>query len=236
VGSGACVRLNYSSPGGAATGSLLPAGDVISELHTNTGETFQVSLVDSSNPVAFVQASDLGKTATELPQHLDADEDFMLRMEGIRCAASVAMGLSNTAKATRRAAPKVAIVAEPADFTSLDDSNYKAQNFNIAVRIISMGNVHRAITLTGAMCVATAVRIPGTIAHRVARTTETTASQTIAAQTPAPETTIIGNPSGLLPVEASVSCVDSIHVESTTTYRTQRRLMEGTLPLPSGIL
>ena len=52
-----------------------------------------------------------------------------------------------------------------------------------------MQNVHRAVTLTGAMCLATAVRIPGTITHELAL---------------AGAPTLIGNPSGLLPVEADV--------------------------------
>lgn len=220
-GSGACIRLDYKEPGGAATGYLLPAaGEVVTTVHTDNDETFQVSLVDSSNPVAFVNAADLGKTATELPQDLDADDKFMQRMERIRCAASVAMGLSTTTDTTSKGAPKIAIVAAPSDFAALDNRRYNADDFGIAVRIISMGNVHRAITLTGAMCVATAVKIPGTIPCQLARPGKTT---------------VIGNPSGLLPVEAVVSCEGGFHVESTTTYRTQRRLMEGMLPLPSNL-
>ena len=217
TGSGARIRLDYKEPGGAATGALLPAGEVISTLHTDSGESFTVSLVDSSNPVAFVNAADLGKTATELPQDLDTDEVFMQRMEGIRCAASVAMGLSATTETSSKGAPKIAIVAAPSSFTALDNRSYTADDFSIAVRIVSMGNVHRAITLTGAMCVAAAVKISGSIPHQFAR---------------AGETTTIGNPSGLLPVEASVTSDGGFHVQSTTTYRTQRRLMEGMLPLP----
>jgi 2-methylaconitate cis-trans-isomerase PrpF len=216
-GTGACIQLDYREPGGAATGKLLPADAVVTELTTCNGECIRASLVDSSNPVAFVRAADLGKTATELPQDLDADKDFMHRMETIRKAASVAMGLSDTEAGAARGAPKVAIVAEPDDFTALNGETFNADEFSIAVRIISMGNVHRAITLTGAMCVATAVKIPGTIPHQTARDTGTT---------------IIGNPSGLLPVEAVVQCNDGFHAVSATTYRTQRRLMEGLLPLP----
>jgi 2-methylaconitate cis-trans-isomerase PrpF len=225
-GSGACIKLDYSDPGGAATGSLLPANEVLSELHTATGERFNVSLVDSSNPVAFVHASALGKTAAELPQDLDADNDFMQRMESIRRAASVAMGLSQTESTATRGAPKVAIVAEPTDFTALNGETFSANEFSLAVRIISMGNVHRAITLTGAMCVATAVHIPGTLPQQVAK-------QVAANNQSQSNTTLIGNPSGLLPVEAQVTH-DSTHgyyARSATTYRTQRRLMEGLLPV-----
>lgn len=227
-GTGVCIRLDYSDPGGAATGRLLPADEALTELQTTDGERFNVSLVDSSNPVAFIHAADLGKTAAELPQDLDADKSFMQRMERIRCAASVAMGLSQTESTATRGAPKVAIVGEPADFTALNGETFSADEFSIAVRIISMGNVHRAITLTGAMCVATAVHIPGTLPHQVAKR-----AQRQVAMNKDSRTTLIGNPSGLLPVEAEVThdSTNSYHAKSATTYRTQRRLMEGLLPV-----
>ncbi len=220
TGTGARIRLQYRDPGGAATGKLLPAGSVVTPLKAG-GTTIEASLIDASNPVAFVRADDLQKQATELPQDLDADKGFMQTMESLRRAASVAMGLSETESSTSLSAPKIAIVAPARNYTALDGRRYQADEFDIAVRIVSMGNVHRAITLTGAMCVATAVRIPGSIPHQLARVSETTN---------------IGNPSGLLPVEAEVSCEDKIRAVSVTTYRTQRRLMEGAVLVSDGLI
>ncbi len=220
TGTGARIRLQYRDPGGAATGKLLPAGSVATPLKAG-GKTIEASLIDASNPVAFVRADDLQKQATELPQDLDADKGFMQTMESLRRAASVAMGLSETESSTSLSAPKIAIVAPARSYTALDGRRYQANEFDIAVRIVSMGNVHRAITLTGAMCVATAVRIPGSIPHQLARVSETTN---------------IGNPSGLLPVEAEVSCDDDIRAVSVTTYRTQRRLMEGAVLVSDGLI
>ena len=56
-----------------------------------------------------------------------------------------------------------------------------------------MGKVHRAFALTGAMCLAVAARIPGTVAHEAA---------TLAG---AAGDVRIGHPSGILPVAAAVS-------------------------------
>ena len=88
----------------------------------------------------------------------------------------------------------------------------------IAVRIVSMEKVHRAVTLTGAMCLATAVRIPGTIPNEHSKNNGTI---------------LIGNPSGLLPVEADVFVDDNgvPQARSATTFRTQRRIMEGSVLL-----
>ena len=44
-----------------------------------------------------------------------------------------------------------------------------ADDCDIAARIISMGKTHRAFALTGAMCLAVAARIPGTVVHESAR-------------------------------------------------------------------
>lgn len=221
-GSGAKIRLDYFEPGGAATGFLLPSGNVRDLLTVDDLGSIEVSLVDASNPVVFVGAADLGKTALEAPADLDADTALMATLEQIRRAGSVAMGMSATPDAAKLSNPKVAMVGAPQPFTGLDGRRYQKADYHIAVRIVSMGNMHRAVTLTGAMCVATAVRIPGTIAHDIAR---------------ASDTTLVGNPSGLLPVEAKIRETCQGHeVVSTTTYRTQRRIMEGCVLFPSAFL
>ncbi len=221
-GTGAKIKLDYFAPGGAATGALLPTGRVRDTLTVAGLGDIDVSMVDASNPVAFVRASDLGKTAYESPSDLDADTAFMQTMDKIRRAAAVAMGMATSAESAVLSNPKIAIVGEPGEFTALDRRTYSGRDYHIAVRIVSMGNVHRAVTLTGAMCVAVAVRIPGTIAHAVAREAKTT---------------LVGNPSGLLPVEAGVEQNGaSFHAQYATTYRTQRRLMEGAVLFPRSLL
>lgn len=219
AGTGAKVRLDYLSPGGAVTDALLPSGNVRDVLSVERVGDIEVSMVDASNPVVFVRAADVGKTALELPAELDADATLMRLLDRIRRAGSVAMGMSATPEAAKLANPKIAMIAPPAAFTALDGRAYAGDEYHIAVRIVSMENTHRAVTLTGAMCLAAAVRIPGTITHELAI---------------AGSPTLIGNPSGLLPVEADVLAHgDGFEVVSATTYRTQRRLMEGAVLYPA---
>jgi 2-methylaconitate cis-trans-isomerase PrpF len=84
-----------------------------------------------------------------------------------------------------------------------------------------MGKVHRAFALTAAMCLAVAVRIPGTVAHE-------------AAGPGAGGDVRIGHPSGVLPVAAGVTVgADGMPVaETVTVYRTARRLMDGAVLVP----
>lgn len=220
---GACVRLDNLDPGGAVTGHLLPTGRPIDRLSVEGVGEIEASLVDASNPVVFVRASDLGCTATENPADLDGNAALMACLENIRRAAGVAMGMADAPGKVPLSNPKVAIVAAPAPFRSLDGAEHAAENYDIAIRIISMGNTHRAVTLTGAMCLAVAARIEGTIPNQLARQGARLR---------------IGNPSGLLPVAADVatSADGKPIARSAVTFRTQRRLMQGAVPVPAHLL
>ena len=83
--------------------------------------------------------------------------------------------------------------------------------------MISIGQPHRAVPLTGAMCLAVASRIEGTVVNRVARPSAS-----------AGDTVRIAQPSGLTVVGAAVKRErDEWFAESATVYRTARRLMDG---------
>jgi hypothetical protein len=174
----------------------------------------EVSLVDATNPVVFVDAAALGACATESPEALDADAIFMARMDEIRRKGAVMMGMANRPDDAALAAPKIGIVGPPAPFRALDGTEFDADAMDVSVRVVSMERVHRAVPGTNGMCIAAASRIEGTIPHAHARQRSPLR---------------IANPSGVLPVEADVTRDGdgAWTVRSITVYRTQRRLMEG---------
>ena len=222
-GSGAKVSLDFLAPGGAATGKLLPTDQPLNRLEVEGVGTLDVSLIDAANPVVFCRAEDLGKTATESPHELDSDATFMALAERVRRAGAVAMGMAETPDRVRKSNPKVAIVGGPRTFTALDGRSYDAGSHDVNIRLISMGNFHRAITLTGAMCAAVAAQIPESLLNLVAKPSGTGLQ--------------IGNPSGVLPTTADVALEPSGPVAiSAGTFRTQRRIMEGSVLYPSEIL
>ena len=218
---GAKVQLEFLDPGGSRTGALLPTGHAVEDLEVPGLGTFRASMVDASNPVVFVNAADLGVRGDESPMDLDADAALMKRLDRIRRQGAVSMGLANAPEAAQLSAPKVALVAAPSTFAALDGRSYGPSDYHVSVRLVSMGNFHRAITLTGAMCVAVAARIPGTL---------------IAEHVPPSGDVLIGNPSGVLPVQADVADgPDGLVARSATTFRTQRRIMEGYLSYPASL-
>lgn len=216
AGTGAPIRLDFLEPGGAKTGKLLPSGTPVDLLPLDDGRTIRASLVDAANPCVFVAASDLGKAGTELPDALAADADFMATMDRIRSAGSVKMGLAPDLEAARKlgSIPKVAIVAAPAPATTLSGVEIPADKMALLVRMISMEQPHRALPITGAICLAIAARIPGSIPQALATTDD------------GPLT--LCHPSGSLLVDSDV-CDDngSYRAESGTVYRTARKLFAG---------
>jgi 2-methylaconitate isomerase len=219
AGTGAPVRLEFLEPGGAGTGRLLPTGNVVDRLEVAGAGTVEASLIDAANPCVFVAAEALGMTGIEMPDELDANRALLERLEAIRVAASLRMGIAGTAAeaASKPSIPKVAIVTGPRAAPTLAGDRIDAAAADITVRMISIGQPHRAVPLTGAMCLAVASRIPGSVAQRVARAAGST-------ETPVR----IAQPSGLTVVGAAVRCSDDGWIaDHATVYRTARRLMEG---------
>ncbi len=218
-GSGTKVTLDYLDPGGAVTGALMPTGRARDHIEVAGLGRVAVSLVDATNAVVFLDTADMGYQATERPEVLDADPDFMSRMDEVRRKGAVLMGMANRSEDVPLSAPKVGIVGPPAAFTALDGTEYGPDDMDLSFRVISMERVHRAVPGTNGMCIAATARIKGTIPHRLARD-----------HVPIR----IGNPSGVLPVDADVLREEDGRwsVRAISVYRTQRRLMEGSVLVP----
>src|SRR2546430_5977956 len=126
-GRGARIALDFLDPGGAGTGRLLPTGkprDVV--------DGVEASLVDATNPVVFVRATDVGLAGTETPQSIDADRSVSPRLEAIRVESARRIGLPGSP-----AVPKLAFVAPPTDFTSLDGSLCRLWHVDPLSRLLS---------------------------------------------------------------------------------------------------
>ena len=223
-GSGARIRLDFLAPGGGATGRLLPSGNAQDTLH-HEGRAYAVSLIDAANACVFLDARDLGLTGTESPDAIEADPARMALFDALRRKAGVMMGLAASPEAVGLALPKIAVVAPPAAYHALDGAAFTADTHDIAVRMISMERAHRAVPLTGAMCLGVASRIPGSLPHRLA-------GPPVRA-----DETRVANPSGILSVGAEVRQGSAgWHAESAVVYRSARRLMQGQVAVPAALV
>lgn len=225
-GSGAPVHLEFDDPGGACSGRLLPTGRALDDLDVPGIGSVEASLVDACNACVFISAARVGVTATESPAELDANSGLMDMLEAIRCAAGVAMGLAESAEAihsTSPSIPKIGLVAEARASVDLSGRCHTADSGDLSARMISMGNTHRALPLTGALCLGVAARITGTVVNRHIRAERRGAGDIRILQ-----------PSGLMAVGAEVDeQADGWHARRASVYRTQRRLFQGSVLIPA---
>jgi 2-methylaconitate cis-trans-isomerase PrpF len=226
AGSGAPVRLEFRDPGGAASGKLLPTGNTLDLLDVPGVGRVQASLVDAANACVFIEAARVGLAGSEAPADLDGRAELMEMLESIRCAAGVAMGLGNDADAIRHGSPsnpKIGLVAEPREAVDLGGCALAADAGDLTARMISMGNTHRALPLTGALCLGVAARITGTVVNRLTRDGAHGDAELRILQ-----------PSGVSVVGAQVDQDESgWHARVASVYRTQRRLFEGRVLVPA---
>lgn len=210
AGTGSPIELSYLDPAGSRTGHLLPTGSAAEDLATDSG-VFRVSVVDAANPVVFVAAGDVGLRGGESPDDIESHPEITRRLDDIRRAAAVAAGLSATTSAAPLAVPKVAAVAPPAPYTTLAGDEVGADAVDLLVRVVSMGQLHRALPGTAALCCAVACHIPGSLLNEIA---------------PDLRDVRLGSPSG--PVDAGAD-VEGTRARSASLYRTARPLMRGTV-------
>jgi hypothetical protein len=224
AGTGAPVRLDFLTPGGATTGKLLPTGRPVDVLDVPGIGPIEVSMVDAANACVFVRAADLGLTGRELPDALDADKALLDKLQRIRRAASVAMGIArdDTEARSIAAVPLVGFVAPPMDAPTLSGDPVAATQIDLTARFISSGQPHRALPLTASLCTAVAARIAGTVAN-----------QALGAGASAGPVRI-GMPSGILTVDADVAqdAAGRWQAHSGAFYRTARRLFDGRVYVP----
>ena len=225
------VKVEFLDPaadgedgGEAGGGAMFPSGKRIDVLDVPGVGKLEATLINAGNPTIFVDAARLGLTGTELQGDVNGDKALLQRVETVRALGAVAMGLVGTpaeATATRPHTPKLAFVAAPASYVASDGKRIEAGSIDLLARIFSMGVLHHAMTGTGAVAIAAAAAIPGTIVSRVA-------------PAGADGRVRFGHPSGTLSVGAEArEEAGQWKVAKVMMSRSARRLMEGWVRVPA---
>ena len=93
----AAGEVGISEPAGSMFGRLLPTGKTAEMLEYESGKAVEVSIVDATNPLIFVNAASVGMDGTELPPEIDGNPELLVRLEAIRGAAAVLLGVCKKA-------------------------------------------------------------------------------------------------------------------------------------------
>ena len=223
------VELEFLDPAddeaeaGAVGGATFPTGNHIDLLDVPGLGRIEATLINAGNPTVFVDAASLGLKGTELQGDVNGDKALLAWAEAVRAQGAVAMGDAATpqeATTSRPHTPKLAFVAKPAGYTASDGRTVEVGSIDLLARIFSMGVLHHAMTGTGAVAIAAAAAIPGTVVHRVA-------------PVGADGRVRFGHPSGTLKVGAEAR-EEGNHwkVSKVLMSRSARCLMEGWVRVP----
>ena len=222
-GTGAPIRLDFINPSGNTTGSILPTNSAQDTIPISGDKIVKVSIVDVTIPVVFVRAKDIGADITKSPVNLDANTSLQSLLEKIRTQAAKKIRLFNTpgnSVFSSKAVPKIVMIGPSIQYETSDNRHIMAHQTDLCVRAISMGLTHRTIPATVSMCTAAAGNITGTIVQE-------TIGKAVR------DVLRIGHPAGIIEIGAEMVQQDgSWQAKTITTYRTARRIMEGSILVP----
>jgi 4-oxalomesaconate tautomerase len=203
-GSAAAIPIDFLDVAGSSCGKLFPTGSNVDRV-----EGIDVTCIDNGMPVVVMRAADLGKRGDELPEELEADAALKARIERIRLALGPRMNLGDV---TKKTVPKMCLVSPP------------RHGGAIHTRTFIPHRVHEAIGVLGAISVATACVMPGSVAAQVAGLTPRSGPQRLE----------IEHPTGFFTVEMDVALDGgTVTVRRSALLRTARKLMQGQVFVPA---
>jgi len=190
------ILLEFAAPQG---GALLPTGRVKDLL-----DGVEATCVDNGMPTVVLRAADLGITGFESPAELESDERLTARIARVRAAALEAMGLGDAPSL-----PKLSLLAPP------------RAGGSVSTRTFIPFRCHEAIGVLGAVSVATACVLPGSVAAGLVKLP------------PAGAPLEIEHPTGFFSVQMEIEWSDGNPVvRRSALLRTARKLMEGAVFVP----
>ncbi|MEG5263063.1 4-oxalomesaconate tautomerase [Pseudomonas sp. JDS28PS106] len=156
-GTAAGVIVEFDDIAGSSCGALLPTGKPV-----DCFDGVEVTCIDNGMPVVLIRAADLDRSGYEGCAMLDADTDLKQRIESIRLQAGLRMNLGDVSE---RTVPKMVLIAPP------------VAGGTISSRSFIPHKCHASIGVFGAVSVASACLIEGTVAQGLAQTAGGTEQQ-----------------------------------------------------------
>jgi 4-oxalomesaconate tautomerase len=203
-GTAAPINIKFLETAGSVCGSLLPTGRLVDRF-----DGVDVTCIDNGMPVVLMAAEALGISGYESRDELNANSALKQRIESIRRQAGPAMNLGDVAK---QVVPKMCLVAKP------------AAGGHICTRTFIPHDCHSAVGVLGAVTVATAAVMPGSVANRYALL-----------PAGAVKTVSVEHPSGEFTVVLTMNPADPTEVTQAALLRTARLIMRGEVFIPRGV-
>ena len=206
-GTAAPIRLAFLDAAGAKTGHLLPTGRVRDRI-----QGVDVTCIDMAMPLVIMRAADFGKTGPRAPGRARRRHRVLQRAWSRSAARPVPlMGLGDV---SGMVIPKPVLVSAAGAGGTLN------------VRYFTPRACHRAVAATGAVGIATACVLPGSLAFEFAGPTPPGATALIT----------IEHPAGRIPIELALAPPGAaLPVARASLVRTARRLFAGSVFVPDSL-
>jgi 4-oxalomesaconate tautomerase len=205
-GTSAPIPIDFLDVAGSSCGALLPTGNAVDEI-----DGVRVTCIDNGMPVVCTAAADFGLTGHESPAELEADTELTGRVESVRLAAGRLMNLGDVSSKT---VPKMSLLS-PARHGGVVDT-----------RTFIPHRVHEAIGVFGAVSVATACLVPGSVAAGIAALPAVGGAVELDVE----------HPTGFFTVSMDVDVADGkVVVHRAALLRTARLLMRGDVFVPASV-
>jgi len=195
-GTSAPISINFLETAGSICDGLLPTGSVKDVI-----QGVNVTCIDNGMPMVLFNAADMNCTAYETPDELNQNVELKIRVEQLRLAAAVKMGLGNV---TDKNYPKMVLLSSPRNGGAIN------------TRCFIPHVCHESIGVLGAVTIATACILPGSVTEGLADTPIGNKKQIS-----------VEHPSGELSVEMEVDAKNPTKVTRAALLRTARLIMRG---------
>lgn len=220
------VKIEFIDPVDSSS-DMFPTGNLIDDFDVSgcglATDSVKATFISAGIPTIFMRAEDLGFTGTELQGDINSDNDLLAKLETIRAKGGVAMGLFKDVSAaqTSQHIPKIAWVAPAQSYTASSGKSVDADEINLVVRAMSMGQLHHAMMGTAAVAIAAAATTQGTLVNEAAGGRELNEVR-------------FGHPSGTLLVGGKTEQVDGRwQAKKVSMSRSARRIMVGEVFVPA---
>ena len=218
-GSHAPITINFDDVVGSSCGELLPTGNVIDLVQiAESTNPFRATCIDNGMPVVCLDANEFGITGYESPAELEANESLKTKVEAVRLAVGPLMNLGDV---TSKTVPKMCLIS-------------RAQHGGLVnTRTFIPARVHDSIGVLGAVSVATACVLPGTVAAAIAGNSQSTSAHSPVSTD---ESVTVEHPTGSFTVQMELAEESgAVTIKKSALIRTARLLMRGEVFVPSSV-
>lgn len=193
-GTAAAIPIAFEDTAGSSCGALLPTGNAVDLV-----DGIEATLIDNGMPCVVMRATDFGITGEEDCASLESNETLRSKLEAIRLAVGPMMNLGDV---SAKSVPKMTMVSPARNGGTL------------STRTFIPHRCHSSIGVLGAVSVATACLIEGSIAAALAHVGSGSQRQLS-----------IEHPTGEMTVVATIAADGT--VGRTAILRTARKLFDG---------